>query len=155
MLRNDQAGGGKILGEQLAQLQGAGTGLSPADFFKQMAPGYGGDLYYKNAETLGYYVGAMRAGIDKLNTDGTKTGAIVKSILSASISAASMGRVSGTVSGLTSLMVDQAVEEANGERTKLAQALQTLAFPVDVNGKRYHGPATSVFDSKVELVRHQ
>lgn len=155
VLRNNQAGGGKILGEQLAQLQGAGTRLSPADFFKQMAPGYGGDLYYKNAETLGYYVGAMRAGIDKLNTDGTKTGAIVKSILSASISAASMGRVSGTVSGLTSLMVDQAVEEANGERTKLAQALQTLAFPVDVNGKRYHGPATSVFDSKVELVRHQ
>lgn len=155
VLRNDQAGGGKILGEQLAQLQGAGTGLSPADFFKQMAPGYDGDLYYKNAETLGYYVGAMRAGIDELNTDGTKTGAIVKSILSASISAASMGRVSGTVSGLTSLMVDQAVEEANGERTKLAQALQTLAFPVDVNGKRYHGPATSVFDSKVELVRHQ
>ena len=155
VLRNDPEGGSKIIGEQLAQLQGVGTGQSPADFFEQPVPNRNGKLYYQNAQNLGYYVGAMCASIDRLNADSTKTGSIVKSILSASISVASLGRASGTVSGLTSLMVDQAVEEANGERTKLAQALQTLAFPVDVNGKRYHGPATLVFDSKVELVRHQ
>lgn len=103
VLRNDPEGGSKIIGEQLAQLQGTGTGLSPIDFFEQTAPGSKGTPYYKNAETLGYYAGAMRAGVDKLNADGTKTGTLVKSILGASISAASLGRASGTVTVLDQL----------------------------------------------------
>lgn len=155
VLRNDPEGGSKIIGEQLAQLQGTGTGLSPIDFFEQTAPGSKGTPYYKNAETLGYYAGAMRAGVDKLNADGTKTGTLVKSILGASISAASLGRASGTVTGLTNYMVDEIVSQANGDRTKIAQQLQGLAMPVDENGKRYRGPAEAAFNGKAAMVRQQ
>lgn len=154
VLRNDPESGSKIIGEQLAQLQGAGTGFSPIDFFEQTAPGSRGTPYYKNAETLGYYAGAMRAGVDKLNADGAKTGAIVKSILGASISAASLGRASGTATGLTNLMVDEIVSQANGDRTKIAQQLQGLAMPVDENGERYRGPAKSDFNG-TKAVAHQ
>ena len=155
VLRNDPESGSKIIGEQLAQLQGAGTGFSPIDFFEQTAPGSRGTPYYKNAETLGYYAGAMRAGVDKLNADGAKTGAIVKSILGASISAASLGRASGTATGLTNLMVDEIVSQANGDRTKIAQQLQGLAMPVDENGERYRGSVEAAFNGKAAMVRQQ
>lgn len=97
----------------------------------------------------------MRTGVDKLNADVTKTGAIVKSILSASISAASLGRASGTVSGLTSLMVDEVVKQANGNRTKIVNELRGLAMPVYADGERYRGPAEDAFNSKVGYVRQQ
>ena len=155
VLRNDPEGGSKIIGEQLAQLQGAGTGLSPIDFFKQQVSNRDGELYYKNAETLGYYAGSMRAGVDKLNADGTKTGTLVKSILGASISAASLGRASGTATGLTNLMVDEIVSQANGDRTKIALQLQGLAMPVYADGERYRGPAETAFNAKAALVRQQ
>ena len=155
VLRNDPEGGSKIIGEQLAQLQGAGTGFSPIDFFEQTAPGSRGTPYYKNAETLGYYAGAMRAGVDKLNADDTKTGTLVKSILGASISAISLGRASGTATGLTNLMVDEIVSQANGDRTKIALQLQGLAMPVYADGERYRGPAETAFNAKAALVRQQ
>lgn len=155
VLRNDPESGSKIIGEQLAQLQGAGTGQSPTDFFEQQVPNRSGKLYHQNAQNLGYYVGAMRTGVDKLNADVTKTGAIVKSILSASISAASLGRASGTVSGLTSLMVDEVVKQANGNRTKIVNELRGLAMPVYADGERYRGPAEDAFNSKAGYVRQQ
>jgi hypothetical protein len=155
VMRNDPEGGAKILGDQLAKLQGAGTGMSPTEFFEQQAPGTNGTPYYKNAETLGYYAGALRAGVDKLNAGTTETGTMVKAILGASISAASLGRGSGAVSGLTNLVVDEVVSQANGSRTETARVLEQLAIPVDGNGDRYQGPATATFDSKAAKVRAQ
>ena len=155
ILRNNYKDGTKIIGEQLAQLQGVGTGQSPADFFEQPVPNRNGKLYYQNAQNLGYYVGAMCASIDRLNADSTKTGSIVKSILSASISVASLGRASGTVSGLTSLMVDEIVKQANGNRTKIVNELRGLAMPVYADGERYRGPAEDAFNAKAGHVRQQ
>lgn len=155
ILRDNYKDGAKIIGEQLAQLQGVGTGQSPADFFEQPVPNRNGKLYYQNAQNLGYYVGAMCASIDRLNADSTKTGSIVKSILSASISVASLGRASGTVSGLTSLMVDEIVKQANGNRTKIVNELRGLAMPVYADGERYRGPAEDAFNAKAGHVRQQ
>jgi hypothetical protein len=129
--------------------------MSPTEFFEQQAPGTNGTPYYKNAETLGYYAGALRAGVDKLNAGTTETGTMVKAILGASISAASLGRGSGAVSGLTNLVVDEVVSQANGSRTETARVLEQLAIPVDGNGDRYQGPATATFDSKAAKVRAQ
>ncbi|MFD1711162.1 hypothetical protein FVQ98_13560 [Ottowia sp. GY511] len=155
VMRSDPKAGAEILGKQLAQLQGAGTGLSPTEFFEQQSPGTNGTPYYKNAETLGYYAGALRAGIDSLNKDTTETGTMVKGVLGAAISAASLGRAGGTVSGLTGAVVDQVVAQANGSRTETARVLEQLAIPVDANGDRYQGPATATFDSKAAKVRAQ
>ena len=155
ILRDNYKNGAKIIGEQLAQLQGVGTGQSPADFFEQPVPNRNGKLYYQNAQNLGYYVGAMCASIDRLNADSTKTGSIVKSILSASISVASLGRASGTVSCLTSLMVDEIVKQANGNRTKIVNELRGLAMPVYADGERYRGPAEDAFNAKAGHVRQQ
>ena len=155
VMRKDPEAGAKTLGDQLAQLQGAGTGQTPTQFFEAQAPGTNGTPYYKNAETLGYYAGALRAGVDALNKDTTETGTMVKAVLGAAIGAASLGRVSGSVSGLTSAVVDQVVNQANGSRTETARVLEQLAMPVDGNGDRYQGPATATFDSKAAKVRAQ
>lgn len=155
VMRKDPEAGAKILGDQLAQLQGAGTGVSPTEFFEQQTPGTNGTPYYKNAETLGYYAGALRAGVDKLNASTSETGGMVKAILGAAISAASLGRAGGSVSGLTNAMVDEVVGQVNGDRTEMARVLELLAVPVDANGERYQGPATATFDSKAAKVRAQ
>lgn len=155
VLRKDPEGGAKTLGDQLAQLQGAGTGQAPAQFFEAQAPGTNGTPYYKNAETLGYYAGALRAGVDALNKDATETGTLVKAVLGAAIGAASLGRAGGSATGLTNLVVDEVVNQANGSRTETARVLEQLAVPVDGNGDRYQGPATATFDSKAAKVRAQ
>ncbi len=155
VMRKDPEAGAKTLGDQLSKLQGAGTSQEPTKFFEEQAPGTNGTPYYKNAETLGYYAGALRAGIDALNKDTTETGTMVKAVLGAAISAGSLGRASGSVSGLTNLVVDAAVNQANGSRTETARVLEQLAVPVDANGDRYQGPATATFDSKAVKVRAQ
>ena len=155
VMRKDPEAGAKTLGNQLAQLQGAGTGQTPTQFFEQQVPGTNGTPYYKNAETLGYYAGALRAGIDGLNKNATDTGNMVKAVLGAAIGAASLGRAGGTASGLTGAIVDSVVKQANGNRTETARALELLAIPVDSNGERYQGPATATFDSKAAKVRAQ
>ena len=155
VMRQDPEAGAKTLGNQLAQLQGAGSGQTPTQFFEQQAPGTNGTPYYKNAETLGYYAGALRAGIDGLNKDATETGTLVKAVLGAAIGAASLGRAGGSATGLTNTIVDQVVAQANGNRTETARALELLAIPVDSNGERYQGPATATFDSKAAKVRAQ
>lgn len=156
ILRNDLEGGSKILGQQLALLQGAGTGQSPTDFFEQQVRNRSDKLYYRNAQDLGYYVGGMCKGVDQLNADSTETGSIVKSILSAGISAAnSLGRASGIVSGLTSFMVDDVVKQANDDRSKILHGLQGLAMPVYADGERYQGPAEGPFNAKAGyMCRH-
>lgn len=154
VLRADPEAGAKTLGSQLAQLQGAGTGQTPTQFFEQQAPGTNGTPYYKNAETLGYYAGALRAGVDALNQNTTDTGNTVKALLGAAIGAASLGRASGAVSGLTGRVVDQVVAQENGSRTEAARVLEQLAVPY-VNEERYQGPATSPFESKATKVRLQ
>ena len=73
--------------------------------------------------------------------------------MGASISALSLGRASGSATFLTNSMVDAAVNSANSDRTKLGQTLQDLAVPVDANGQRYQGPATSTFDATLARVR--
>ncbi|MFD1711484.1 hypothetical protein FVQ98_12225 [Ottowia sp. GY511] len=145
--------GQKILGEQLAQLQGAGTGLSPIEFMEQTANGSTGKDYYQNAESLGYFTGAMRNGLEAQNADATANGTMIKGIFGAAIGALSLGRAGGSATLLTNTMVDAVVSSANGDRTKLGQALQDLAVPVDANGERYQGPATSIFDSTLARVR--
>lgn len=155
VMRSDPKAGAETLGKQLAQLQGAGTGLTPTEFFEQQSPGTNGTPYYKNAETLGYYAGALRAGIDSLNQGTTETGTMVKAVLGAAISAASLGRAGGTASGLTNTIVDEVVAQENGSRTETARVLEQLAIPVDANGDRYQGPATATFDSKAAKVRAQ
>lgn len=155
VLRNNQEDGAKVLGEQLAQLKGAGTGQSPIYFFEQTDPGTLGTPYYKNAETLGYYAGALRASVDKLSADATKTGSIVKSILNAGIGAADLGPTGSVAPVLTDAMIDEAVNAANNNRTELAQKLEDLAVPIDSNGKYYRGPATAAFNAIAAKVRAQ
>ncbi|RRD56000.1 hypothetical protein EII20_12905 [Comamonadaceae bacterium OH2545_COT-014] len=145
--------GQKVLGEQLAQLQGKGSGLSPIAFFEQQSAGTTGKPYYQNAESLGYFTGAMRNGLDAQNADAAANGATIKGILGAAISALSLGRASGSVTFLTNTIVDAAINGANGDRTKLGRVLQDLAVPVTQDGARYEGPATAVFDSTLARVR--
>lgn len=145
--------GQKVLGEQLAQLQGAGTGQSPIQFMEQTAPGTSGAPYYQNAESLGYFTGAMRNGLEAQNADATANGTMIKGIFGAAIGALSLGRAGGSATFLTNTMVDAAISSANGDRTKLGQALQDLALPVTESGERYEGPATATFDSTLARVR--
>ena len=49
--------------------------------------------------------------------------------------------------------VDAAVAKDNGDRTRVGQALQDLALPLDAQGDRYQGPATATFDSTLARVR--
>ncbi|MFT3778910.1 MAG: hypothetical protein QM772_11660 [Ottowia sp.] len=154
VLRADPKAGAKTIGNQLAQLQGAGTGMDPAHFIEQQAPGTTGKPYYQNAENLGYYTGAMRLGLDNLNTDATTQGTIIKSIILTAVSAASLGRGSGITLATGANVVDAMINEANGNRTELGQGLQDLALPLDARGNRYEGPAAAAYNAKVSIVRH-
>ena len=145
--------GQQTLGEQLAQLQGAGTGTSPTAFIEQTAPGTTGAPYYQNAESLGYFTGAMRNGLDAQNADATANGTMIKGISLAAISALSLGRAAGSAIALTNNIVDAAVAKDNGDRTRVGHALQDLALPLDAQGDRYQGPATATFDSTLARVR--
>lgn len=147
--------GQAVLGNQLAELQGKGAPGNPTatEFFEQQVPGTTGAPYYQNAESLGYYTGALRNGLQAQNADATATGGMVKGIMGAAISALSLGRAGGSATFLTNTMVDAVVNSANGDRTRLGQALQDLAVPVDANGQRYEGPATSTFDATLSRVR--
>lgn len=147
--------GQAVLGNQLAELQGKGAPGNPTatEFFEQQVPGTTGAPYYQNAESLGYYTGALRNGLQAQNADATATGGMVKGIMGAAISALSLGRAGGSTTFLTNTMVDAVVNSANGDRTRLGQALQDLAVPVDANGQRYEGPATSTFDATLSRVR--
>ncbi|MFT4193699.1 hypothetical protein [Ottowia sp.] len=154
VLKADPVGGSKVIGEQLAQLQGAGTGMTPTQFFEQQVPGTTGAPYYRNAQSLGYFTGAMRNGLTSQNDDATRNGTIVKSIVLTAVSAAQIGPYGGAVLATAGQIVDRSVESANGDRTALGQALQDLAVPHDANGQRYQGPATPTFDAKAANVRH-
>lgn len=147
--------GQAVLGNQLAELQGKGAPGNPTatEFFEQQVPGTSGAPYYQNAESLGYYTGALRNGLQAQNADATANGGMVKGIMGAAISALSLGRAGGSATFLTNTMVDAVVNSANGDRTRLGQALQDLAVPVDANGQRYEGPATSTFDATLSRVR--
>ena len=78
---------------------------------------------------------------------------MIKGISLAAISALSLGRAAGSAIALTNNIVDAAVAKDNGDRTRVGQALQDLALPLDAQGDRYQGPATATFDSTLARVR--
>jgi hypothetical protein len=89
VLRENPSASNGILGRQLAQLQGVGTGRAPAQYIGQPVKDGQGHDFYRNAENLGYYSGAVQAGINKTTADAKAQGDIFKNIFTAGLFAGS------------------------------------------------------------------
>lgn len=153
LLRTDPEAGAERIGKQLAQLQGADTDAAPIEFFEQTAPDGNGGQAHLNARNLGYYVGAMRAGIDSLNTGTAEMAGLVKGIFSSVLSAVPTGKAGGTVGFASNQAIDAAADRIVADRTALGQALQDLAQPYLPDGARYRGDTLSIYQSEANNVR--
>lgn len=150
------------LGQQIAALQGAGTGKTASDFINTAETGANGDHFYRNAENLGYYAGAMQAAINKMNASDKTKGDILSNVFGTVVSASSAavpglsvgGKVGVQVfNGLTKEVVREVVADVTAGRKNLAQALTELSLPHDPGQtQRSRGPADPYYDGASAMV---
>lgn len=138
-------GGQKTLGRQLAQLQGAGTAYSPIEFMEQKEPGSSKSTWYQNAQSLGYFAGAIRKGLDAQVADSDARKDMIKVVFGAVVGAFPLGSAGAAAGGLTGPIVDAVMRDANKGLDELAEAFDKLAMPADGKGAPYRGPAKSDF----------
>jgi len=151
VMRHDNEEGAKILGGQLAQLQGAGTGTSPIEFFEEQVLSTSGKIdNFKNAKIMGYYIGAVHAGIGKLNADFSKTVNFTNDIVGA---AAAPFKVGGAVIGFAGSLGYEILNKTNGERIEIVEALHKAAIPLDAEGHPYDGPAADAFKNASSYIQ--
>ena len=151
-----------IIGGQIAQLQGAGTGMTAKQFIGTAVRNGSSAPYYRNAENLGYYSGAVQAAIRSRTSDAKTQGDIVNNIFSTAINVAtapvelSPGGKIGVAAfiGVTSEVVRETVNSIAASNTKLQGAFSELALPRDAGSPdRYRGAADPFFQAAEEKVQ--
>lgn len=161
VVREDPSAGNGIIGRQIAQLQGAGTGKSAKDFVGTAVPDASGAPYYRNAQNLGYYAGAVQAGIRSLTSDAKKQGEILGNVFGTAIAVGSAalplpvaGKVGAAAfNGLTRELVRQAVADVSAGNKSLQDAFAELSLPRDPGSpERYRGAADPFYQSAANTV---
>jgi len=151
-----------IIGGQIAQLQGAGTGMTAGKFIGTAVHDASGAPYYRNAENLGYYSGAVQAAIRSKTSDAKTQGDIVNNIFSTAINVATApvslspgGKIGvAAFSGVTSEVVRETVNSIAAGNTKLQSAFSELALPRDPgSAERYRGAADPFYQAAEEKVQ--
>jgi hypothetical protein len=162
-IRENPAARNPEIGRQITQLQGAGTGMNGARFIdvaEKAAPN--GDNFYRNAQNLGYYVGAMQAAINKMNSDAKTKGDILSNVFTTTVSVAAASNPALTVparmgvqfaNGLTKEIVRAVVDGVSTSGKGLRDALTELALPREPNQEeRSRGPADATFEGAANTV---
>lgn len=150
LLRAD--GGAHTAGQQLATLQGADSGLTAIDFFDQHVEGVDGAPRYENAESLGYYVGALVRALraSKLSAEAARK--MVATILHTSnellFPADAAKQMHSTLDALINAGL---ADSAYGDDGPFL-LLQTMALPRLPDGKRYRGDSVTYADQKIQLI---
>ncbi|MED5619765.1 hypothetical protein [Ideonella sp. BN130291] len=162
LVSEDGSASNPVLGRQIAQLQGAGTGKTATEFINTAEKSSNGDNFYRNAENLGYYAGAIEAGINKLNADDKTKGEILTNIFTTVVGAGTAavtkmptaGKVASQVfNGITREVVRQVVADVSSDRKDLRQALTELTLPRDPGQtQRSRSPADPYYQSSANTV---
>ncbi|MCK9688119.1 hypothetical protein [Scleromatobacter humisilvae] len=161
-LGDDPKASNPAIGRQVAMLQGAGTGKTADQFYNTAEVGSNGDHFYRNAQNLGYYAGAMQAAIGKLKADAKTQGDILSNVFSTAISVGTAAMPGLSVaakvgaqafSGLTKEAVREIVGGVSADDGSLSNALMDLAVP-HAPGQldRTRGPADPFFLSASNAV---
>jgi hypothetical protein len=162
VIRENPSATNPAIGRQIAQLQGAGTGRTAADFVNTAEAGANGDHFYRNAENLGYYSGAMQAAINKMNADTKTQGDILSNVFTTAVSVGTTAVPTLSVpakvgaqafNGLTREAVREVVADVTSGRKDLRDALSDLALPrAPGQHDRSRGPADPFFQSSANTV---
>jgi hypothetical protein len=162
VIRQDPNANNPAIGRQLASLQGAGTLQTAGQFVGTPEVAANGDNFYRNAQNLGYYAGAIQAAINKMNADDKTKGDILSNVFGTALSVGTTaltklpvsGRlVSGAFNGLSKEIVRGIVADVSAGRKDLRDALSELALPRDPGAaNRYRGPADPFFQGAANTV---
>ena len=151
-------GRSKELGEIITDLQlGNDRKGDAVSRFEQAQAGTTGQPYYANAQSLGYFVGAVQVGLAENSASAKDTGDMLKTIfgvVTGAGGAANPGAgVAGAVlNGLTTATVDAVVKSVENGNKDIRAALRELAFPHASDGSLYRGPAEGAYDEAVGRV---
>lgn len=109
---------------------------------------------YRDAQVLGYFVGAVYAGVSQLNADKDKTAGVLSDIFDVtSILTGLGGKVVDAVKFGSKKWVDHTIDAYKAGNLDLRNAIAQIAYPSDGNGKRYEGAAAeTVYDAAVGRV---
>lgn len=146
------------LGEIIVALQrGNDRQGDPMARFGVTAPGTNGGSRYPNAESLGYFVGAIQVGIAAHTTDRTDQANVLKNIFGTVAGAVGAhdpvsGAVASIANGLTSAIVDEWCRKVESGGEDLRSAIRALAYPRGAGGQLYTGPAENSYDATVGRV---
>ena len=162
VVQEDPSAKNGVIARQLAQLQGAGTGLSAKDYIGKTATTADGKTYYRNAQTLGYYSGAVQAGINSSTADAKTKGEIIGNIFTSSVFAVSaavpgapVAAKVGTVlfNGVGREVLRGIVADVAAGNKSLKDAFAELALPRDAGSPdRYRGPAEPYYQGTENTV---
>lgn len=121
----------------------------------------------RNAQTLGYFVGSIYAGVGAINRDIDKQAGMVKAIFAASLSGGkdvagmwlstaakgAVGALVATVGATGVLATDQIARDMKAGNKDLREGLAELAFPRLPSGQKYEGEeAETAYDAAVSRV---
>ena len=163
VLHDDPKATNGIIGRQLAQLQGAGTGLTAEEYISQTDKTADGKPFYRNAQTLGYYSGAVQSAINSMTSDAKTRGEIIGNVFSTVLAAGTTALtkmpvtgkiVSGLFSGgVTREVVRRITGDVTAGNKDLRDAFAELALPRDANStERYRGPAEPYYQGTENTV---
>lgn len=151
------------VGNIIARLQ-QGNDLShnPIDFVNTQVKNPYGQDYYQNAENLGYFTGAVEAGINQITSDQNAQGNLLSNIFTTVVSAGASwagpeGKAAAqVVNGLTRQAITGVVSSlASGDKS-LRDSINDLSLPRDPKTHdRYRGPADPYFMSSQSTVIEQ
>lgn len=149
--------GQKALGEELKRLQfGNGLNQDPVARLNATSPGSGGQPFHETASNLGYFAGAVQAGVRKEASSAADQANLIGSVFSAGLGLATgpAGPYAGAAVKVASGAAVNAVSDAvRSGQMELAGAFQKLSLPSDpATGQHYFGAGTADYNSSANTV---
>jgi hypothetical protein len=141
MITEDPSAKNPAIGQQIAALRGAGTGQTAGRFIGTSEKSPNGDAFYRNAQNLGYYLGAVEATIlSNIISSAVTVGPYALSLFTPV--SAQVAIVAGVFNGWLRDHMIEVVADLQAGRKTLREALTELAVPRDPGSThRYRGPA--------------
>ncbi|MEL7454148.1 MAG: hypothetical protein AAGJ50_12340, partial [Pseudomonadota bacterium] len=126
------------LGEVMARLQTGNQvgGIDPITYLEQQVTSPSGEPLNRNAQTLGYFTGAVYVAAESISGDVQEQRDFVNSILKSSLTVFDKSKIWGTLAGATASVSKEWVSRGIGEILNdpgltAAQALDRAALPED------------------------
>jgi len=165
MFTEDPSGSNKTIGTMIARLQQSNhLNQNPLDYIDRLVSDGHGQKVFSNARDLGYFSGAMQAGIAKIISDAKTQGDVLNNIFTTAVSlgtgwkipdpAAVPLKMGATVvnAGIREVIREVVASVASGHK-KLADALFDLSVPHAANGKAAELGADPAFDgARAEVI---